>query len=271
MDQYGQNGQFAGQQQQQAIDPNLGGGLEPVMFLHGQAEADFNWAPVGRYPLRIHEATATRSKSENASSMLKLKLVIEGSQGGLLDGISVFDNAITEKGKPGAGFGVKKLRGLGVNVDSEVPIPLSQIAQSLIGKVVFADLDIEPSLGKDPTTGEYNVAMTTIRDGKQVQVMKNKIVAYYVHAVQPTQQLAQAPIAQAPQQFNPPFTQQMPQQSVQAPQFQQLPPQQMQGQQLAPQFTQQMPQQQIAPQQFPPQGGAPAPWATAPTGKGKKS
>lgn len=319
-----QNGQFVNQQFGQPqfaqgqqfvntgtgmIDPNAGvahvgsvpidpttGEEEPVFFLHGQPEADFKWAPEGRAQLRIQEASAKRTNTADKSSMLSLKLAIEG-MGEQLDGIMVFDRLIVEKGKPGAGMGVKKAKGLGLPIDSPTPISLNQIAQSLVGKLLWADLSVKPRMDKDATTGQYTVPVTTIRDGKKIAVMQNEVENYYVHNVAaggvPAGAVAQPGVVQAPvqQTFAQPGYMNAPQQGIPAGAVQQyltqgtpVPLQTIPGQNLAPvgppaaalQAPQQLQQpiqqslpiqQMIAPgqvAQFPVQiapQGAPNPWA----------
>jgi hypothetical protein len=275
MDQYNQgNGPVQGQP-------------EPTMDLKGQPEADFGWAPPGRYPLRIVKAEGQYSKA--GAPMLHVQAQIEVEE---FSNVIVFDYMITARGAKGAGFGVKKLKGLGINTETEVPVPLSQIANSLLGKLVWADLTTKPRMGKD-ANGDYTQAVTAMVDGKQVQAMNNSVDNYYAHAVAaipqqlPTQ--TQAPQFQAPQQAQyAPQAQQAPVQYAQpvqqqAPQYAQ-PVQQavsrMPIQDLSGQAPVQQPVQQLAPQgpngggfaQFPP-GGAPAPWMQqAPTEapKGRK-
>lgn len=267
-----QNGQFYPQYPQQQfqsggaidqglptsipIDPNVGE-AEPMFFLHGQPEADFKWAPPGRYPFRVQKADAARTGTKDRSAMLVLQLAIEGFSAEL-DGVMCFDRMIVEKGKPGAGIGVKKAKGLGLPIDSPVAIPLSQICQGIVGKLIWADVDVEPRMAKGDS-GKYDVPVTTVRDGKKIAVMQNRVEGYYLHDVR-AQGVQQGVQATAQQQFSAPAY--MPQPGAQQGGTQQ-------GGVFAPQQLQQplqsaVPLQQQAALQLPVQGQAPVQQLGAP-------
>lgn len=201
--------------------------------------------PIGRYKAKIMASEATAAKSSGAPM---IKITGEVREPAEYAGAQFFDNMITDESFKGSGFGKKKLRGLGVNVDSQVEIPDSQIAAQLLGLEVYVDLDHEQIMDDDGT-GNYTKPRFNMENGKQVPANKLVPKGYYTHAVQ------QAPVSgglpqatqggfQAPQGF-----QGAPQgfQQPQAPQFGapqggwQQPPQ---GFQQPQQVQQPVPQQQ---------------------------
>ena len=148
--------------------------------------------PNGRYKAKIIETEATASKA--GSPMIKF-------QGQILEPAefaewSFYDNAITDETKPGAAFGKKKLRALGVNVDSEVEIADQQIAEFLLGRVVIVDLVAEQRMGKD-AEGDYTVPQYfETEDGRKFPKQNLVAKAYYQHDVGGKK--ATAPAAAAP-------------------------------------------------------------------------
>lgn len=148
--------------------------------------------PVGRYKFKITASEATQAQSSGAP-MIKITGEIREPQ--QYAGAQFFDNMITDESFKGSGFGKKKLRGLGVPVDSEQEIPDGQIAQHLLGLEGWVDVDHEQIHDKNPSTGEYDVPRWNMENGQRVPA--NKLVAkgYYTNAVPQTQ----APQAQAPQ------------------------------------------------------------------------
>lgn len=220
---------------------------------------NFQAAPAGRYTAKITATEATHAASSGAP-MIKITGEIVGGEH---EGKQFFDNMITDQEYKGAGFGKKKLRGLGVNVDIQQDIPDAQIATELLGRQVMVDLDTEPLMDKNDVTGAYDKPRTTIdaKTGVQVQVLKNVAKAYYTQSLGGQQGAVQAQQAAAPQ-YAP--QQQAPQGFAPqgAPQQFQQQPQQGWAPQGAP-----VPQQQgyAPPQGFAPQGAPQGAWG-APVG-----
>lgn len=270
-----------------------------------QAKEYFQAPPPGRYLSRI---TAVEEKiSKAGSSMLKIDgEVIEPKE---YAGSMFTDYIITDGMARGAGMGKKKLRGLGINVDTDEEIPDSVIAQQIFGLELWIEYGNEQMMGKDES-GEYTKPATAFDSqlGKDVPLNKLVVKEYARHNVgqkaaapiaqvqAPQYAAPTAPTMQAPQGYPPGFApiQQAPQ-YAQAPQGwpQQAPVQQAPAGavQMAPQGF--VPGQQMAPPGFP-QGqfpgypvnggvaGAAPPWVTAQTtqpteetagkkGRGKKS
>src|SRR5574342_249836 len=255
------------------------------------AKEGFEAAPIARYRCRLVETGTKNAANTNAPMVTWTGEIIEGPYAGN----QFFDNAITDQDFRGSGFGKKKLRGLGVDVDTpNVEVPDQLVAQQLLGRTALVDLDQEPVMDESvPGSGTYDKPRTTVnpKTGQQIPVMKNVGRNYYpdpaaqvVHQVpqlQPApQQFAQAPqpqqALQAPQQFAPPqqAPQQMPQQQAYAPPgwpapgapqgF--APPQAPQAQQFAPQAPQGWsppPQGHPAGQLPPQQQFAVPPWGQA--------
>ncbi len=132
------------------------------------------WAPRGRYQVRILEASAGEAKS--GATMIKVQGAIEG---GDYEGVVFFDNLITDPENKGIAFAKSRLRGLGVDVDSEEDLTDEQIAEELTGKLVFADLKTEPRKALDDNGGYTKTVTTTDENGKEVVVMNNVPTAYY--------------------------------------------------------------------------------------------
>lgn len=217
----------------------------------------------GRYPVTITVADETVS-STDGSPMIKLRVVVEGDQNGN-DGVSAFDNLVCA-GKAGA-FSKKRLRQLGVPVDSDQPIDLSQITARLLGQKLFADLEPEAAFEKNPRTNKYDLPKMKIgANGQEERVYNTKVTAYYQH--NPSAQSTQAPVQQAqpPQaQFgaSPGFGGSSPGYATPPPGFAQPNSQAA----VAPAGYPQTPPPGFGPPMngYPPQaGGAPAPWAQAP-------
>ncbi len=173
-----------------------------------EAESGFAWAPVGRYPMICTKADVGVSAAGNP----KIATTWQIAEGHEHAGVTAFEHFLTRKCK-GAGFSKKKLRGLGINVDSEVEIPDEVLAQQLLGKQAFADLSTEPRMNKNPATHAYDVPAYTVGpNGQQIQAMQNRIEAFYLSNVdaQPgavQQQLPSQPMMQAPQGYAPPAQQ----------------------------------------------------------------
>lgn len=187
-----------------------------MFFLTGQPEADFRWAAAGRYPAVIVDAFPKRANS--GSGMLSIVAAISGGE---FDGINCFDQFVIELGKPGAGIGVRKARGLGLPINSERPVSAKQLAESLKGRQVWIDVKTEPKFNKNNSTGQYDVPVTAMVNGQQVQAQRNTIEDYYLNnpnAVQTApvgapgyapqaQMIPQSQPMQAPMQAQVPFAQ----------------------------------------------------------------
>lgn len=148
-------------------------------------------APKGRYKGTFTAAEAKTAKS--GADMLALTgEITEGNNAG---GIW-FDNLITDGSKKGAGFAKSKLRGLGINV--ELAQDDAQVAQQLLGRTFFVDLDLEPIMTQGPS-GKYDVPKTyTDAQGVAHPSMRNIAKAYYVAGPVATVAAPQAQIAPAP-------------------------------------------------------------------------
>lgn len=175
-------------------------------------------------------------------------------------GATFSDYLITDGSAKGAGMAKKKLRGLGINVDTDEEIPDSLIAQQILGLQIWVEVGNEPQMSESVKgSGVYDKENRVFDANlnKEVTIQKLTVQAYTRHnvgtkATAPTAQ-AQAPVQQIQHQIAQP-TQYAPQ--MQAPQGypQQAYPQQYAPQMQAPQM--QAPQgfvpgQQAAPQNFP--------------------
>ncbi len=192
--------------------------------------------PIGRYKFKIVATEAANAKSSGAPM---IKITGELREPAQFAGAQFFDNMITDDAFGGAGFGKKKLRGLGINVDSEVEVPDAQIANQLLGLEGWVDVDHEQINDKNPSSGAYDVPRFNMENGQRVPANKLVPKGYYTHNVgaQPSAQ------AQAPQTFVPQAQ----------PQLQGYAPQAQGGFQGAPQgFA--PPQGQFVPQGYAPQG-----------------
>lgn len=145
--------------------------------MKGMAGAkEFSTPPPARYKVRITAVEATASKA-SGTSMLKLSgEVIEPAEHA---GAVFFDNILTDGSAKGAGFSKGKLRGLGIDVDSDVEVSDDDLATQLTGIEIWADLDNQPRSKLNPATGKYDLPVTQVVDGKQVPVM-NLVVSSYL-------------------------------------------------------------------------------------------
>lgn len=136
--------------------------------------------PGDNYVMKITSIEATLSNPADGSEpKTMLKLVGEIREPNDYAGVPIFDNIITDGGVGGGGFGKKKLRGLGVDVDStDDEIPDDQIATQLLGAEVRVALKQEQIMDKDPATQKYTRGRTEIVDGRQVPVYKPVVSAY---------------------------------------------------------------------------------------------
>jgi hypothetical protein len=188
----------------------------------------------GKHPAVISIAEATFSKK--GASMIHLTLTLEGASAGE----QIEDWAITDGSAKGGGFGKAKLRGLGVDVESDAEIPDEQLAQSLLGRRVFIEVDHEQQMNKDAAGNLVPTTHFDTNTNQTIPIMRAVAKGYSAfnvgtaqapapqqYAQAPQQQFAQPPqYAQAPQQFAPqgyaPPGQPVPQ-FAQAPQY--APPQ----------------------------------------------
>lgn len=192
--------------------------------------------PKGKHPAIVTLAEATFSKK--GASMIHLTVTLEGQYAGE----QIEDWAITDGAAKGGGIGKAKLRGLGVDVETDAEIPDEQLAQSLLGRKVFVEVDHEAQMRKNEA-GELVTATHFDSTTGQTVTLQRAIAKGY--STVNVGAIAQAPV----QQYAPPQQQYAPQQ-FQQPQFQP----QAQPQQYAPQA-------QYAPQQFAPPPGAPVQFA----------
>lgn len=237
------------------------------------AKEFFELAPEGRHRIKIVE---TEAKTASSGAPM-ISIVVELREGGEYDGQQAYDNMITSEEFKGAGFGKRKLRGLGIDVEREVAD--EQIATELLGRELWANFTHEPMMDKNPATGKYDIAKTYAgKNGERLPSMKLVPTDYFTTntgaAVVQSQTQLQAPIqTQAPvQQLQAPLLQNG--QQIVQPQYTQPVqtqlPIQNQGQFVQPQFQ----GQQF--QGFPGQGGgfpngggqAVPPWAIQNQGQG---
>lgn len=135
----------------------------------------FRTAPRGRYPLRVIAAEAgTTSKKQ--LSQVALRLTIEGHSEEC-DGVSVFENLITE-GKA-APYTKTKLRQLGIDLDANPNITDEEIADELVGKLVFGDLSLEVAKKTDEVTNKIVTKFVLDEDGNEVPAKQNRVIAFY--------------------------------------------------------------------------------------------
>jgi phage gp37-like protein len=196
--------------------------------------------PAGTYRTRVVAATDKVSRSGN--TMLEIEVEIQ--EPAQFAGFSVRDWIGTD-GSTGFGrVGKKKLRGIGVDVDSsDEEVPDSVIAGQILGREVWTTFKQEQRTEESTKgSGQYDKPVFDFVNGQQVPRMQLRVDGY-------GGVLNRAPAA--PVQAQAPAPQAYPQQA-QAQQF---------NQQFAPQAA---PQYAPAPQQFVPQQ-APAPqYAAAP-------
>lgn len=227
--------------------------------------------PKGKHPAIVSLCEATFSKK--GASMLHLTVTLEGQFGGE----QIEDWAITDGSAKGGGIGKAKLRGLGVDVETDAEIPDEVLAQQLLGRKIFVEVDHEPQMRKneagelvpsthfDTTTGQTITLQRAIAKGYST-VNVGAVAQAPVQGYAPPQQQYQ----QAPAQFAPQGQPGFQPQYQQAPQF--APQGQPQyGYQQAPQFAPQQPVQAQAPWAQAPQtnGAAPADEGGKKKGRGK--
>lgn len=201
--------------------------------------------PAGTYRTRVVAATDKISKSGN--TMLEIEVeIVEPAQ---FAGFSVRDWIGTD-GTTGFGrVGKKKLRGIGVDVDStDEEIPDSVLAGQLLGREVWTTFKQEQRTEESiKGSGNYDKPMFDFVNGQQVPRMQLRVDGY-------GGVINRAPVA--PQAAPQPFQSTPAQQAA----FQQQFAPQAAPQQFAPQ---QVPAP-VAPQQFPqfaaPNGQALPPW-----------
>ena len=233
------------------------------------AKENFVIPPIGRHPFRIVKTETAISTSGTGAPMIKIVGEVRGEEYG---GAQFYDNMITDDAFKGAGFGKKKLRGLGVNVDSTVEISDQEIANNLLGLEGFVDLDHEQIMDESvKKSGNYDTPRWNMENGVRVPANKLVVKAYYVQGAAvatPGVQTGAPVLQQAPVQGQlfqgqaPQAQLFQPQAAIQAPQqFQGYAQPQLQAQPQAQQFIPQGAPQFIAPQtqaiQAPTNGAAP--------------
>jgi hypothetical protein len=190
------------------------------MFLRNTSE-NFVVPPIGRYKAKITaaEGTVTGNSSKTPGAPM-IKITGEIREPIEYASAQFYDNFLTDEriSARGAGIAKKKLRGLGVNVDSEVEVSDQQIVAHLLGLECWVDLDHEQIKDKNPATEEYDQPRFNMENGQRVPAMKLVAKGYYSsnvgvqtapqgqqHAPQGFPQPPQgfAPVPQAPQGFAP--------------------------------------------------------------------
>lgn len=223
------------------------------------AENQYVVPPAGTYRTRIVAATDKISKSGN--SMLEIEVeIVEPAN---FAGTSVRDWIGTD-GTTGFGrVGKKKLRGIGVDVDSsDDETPDSVIAGQILGREVWTTFKQEQRTEESiKGSGQYDKPMFDFVNGQQVPRMQLRVDSYggVVNRAPAHAPVQQAPVMQSSPQQQAAFQQQFQQPAPQGyaqpgVQYQQAPAQ------AAPQqFAPQAPAQQF-PQFAQPNGAALPPW-----------
>jgi hypothetical protein len=137
------------------------------------AKEFFEAPPKGRYKLKIMAAEA--KLSQKGSPMIALTLEVRSDLNGNTDfaGSQVFDYLITDESFKGAGMAKIKLRGLGVDVEKEQSD--EAVVGQLLGREIYADLDVEQGKDKEGKL-KWQVDGKT---GKQVPLNNNRVIAYF--------------------------------------------------------------------------------------------
>jgi hypothetical protein len=130
--------------------------------------------PIGTYKTRLTSVEAKASSSGNAMLSISGE-IIEPEE---YAGATFFDNILTDGEAKGAGFGKKKLRGLGQDVDGDVEKPDEVIAQELTGIETYIEFGHKARMSKNPSTGKYDVPVLDVQNGKQVPVMQLEVKNY---------------------------------------------------------------------------------------------
>lgn len=132
--------------------------------------------PPATYKARITSAEATTSQSSGTAMIKMSGEITEPEQ---YAGATFFDNILTDGEAKGAGFGKKKLRGLGQDVDTEgYEKPDEQIAQEILGVETYAEFGNEQIYDKNPATDKYDKPRWDVVNGKQIPVMKLVVKNY---------------------------------------------------------------------------------------------
>ena len=209
--------------------------------------------PAGTYRTRIVAATDKISKSGN--TMLEIEVeIVEPAQ---FAGTSVRDWIGTD-GTTGFGrVGKKKLRGIGVDVDSsDEEIPDSVLAGQILGREVWTTFKQEQRTEESiKGSGNYDKPMFDFVNGQQVPRMQLRVDGYGGVI----NRAPQAPAQQAPVQFQQPVQSTPAQQAAFQQQFAPHSPGQPVYQQPNPAVTTSPPVQQF-PQFAQPNGAALPPW-----------
>jgi hypothetical protein len=230
--------------------------------MKGMASAPDYYVPPAEGPHPGTVIAATPKLSKAGATMIHIQTQ--------LDGMSevIDDYMITDGAAKGAGMGKTKLRGLGIDVSSDVEVPDEQICAQLLNRKCIIVLEHEDQTKATEDGTRVKATHLDERTGQVIQLKRATAKGYRManvggmQAQAPQMQYAQPPAVpqqqfapQAPVQFAPaaPPPQQYAPQSAQPP-F--APTQQ-------PQFVPNQPQQQFAyqgqPQQYAPQAPAQAP------------
>jgi|CXWL01.1.fsa_nt_gi hypothetical protein len=181
------------------------------------AKEFFELAPEGRHRIKIVE---TEAKTASSGAPM-IAITVEIREGSEFDGQQSYDNMITSEEYKGAGFGKRKLRGLGIDVEREVAD--EQIATELLGRELWANFTHEQMMDKNPATGKYDIGKFYAgKNGEKLPSMKLVPTDYFTTntgaAVVQSQTQVQAPIqnvapiaqVQAPVQYAQPVQTQLP-------------------------------------------------------------
>lgn len=149
----------------------------------------FNTPPPGRYKIRINAAEPGTAKSGNPKIALSGEVIEPAEHAGAI----FFDNIVTDGATKGAGFSKAKLIGLGIKeAESDADVADEVIATQLTGVETWAEMDNQPRFKLNPATNEYDLPVTEVVDGKQVQVM-NLTVSKYLGSFDGTPAASTAP------------------------------------------------------------------------------
>lgn len=170
------------------------GKVENTMKNMSKAREFIPAPPPAVYKSRITSAEAESSAAGNAMIRVSGEL-LEPEQH---VGTPWFDNILTDGEAKGAGFGKKKLRELGFDVDTEgYEIADEEIAQKITGIELYIDFGNKQRMAKDPATDKYTVPVFDTVNGKQVPVMQLE-VKHYLGAMNTAPAVAPTAPAEAP-------------------------------------------------------------------------
>lgn len=132
--------------------------------------------PPAVYKSRITSAEAKTAQKSGTAMIAISGEILEPEQ---YANTTFFDNILTDGEAKGAGFGKKKLRGLGFDVDTEgFEMPDEEICQKIVGIDTYIDFGNKPRMSKNQATGEYDIPVLETVNGKQVAVMQLEVRDY---------------------------------------------------------------------------------------------